>query len=145
MSTFIKGRDGRGRRAAMQAALYHSREKNLISTTLVSDPASLASGSITFASNPANNSTITLGGTVVTFGTDVTIGASLAITLASLLAFLNASVNANIIKCTYTITGSVLDIRSKTPNNTTFTLAASVATVSHATIQLIQIRKRKAL
>jgi hypothetical protein len=130
---------------ALQAAMFYARRNNRKGTTLVNDPASLSWGSILFSANPANASTITLGGAVVTFGTDVTIGVSLAVTLASLLVFLSASANANISKCRYSVGGSSLAIRSKTPNNTTFTLAASAATVSHATLQLVQINKRVAL
>jgi hypothetical protein len=146
MALFIPGKiNAKRRHAAMQAALYHARVKNQRDTTLVDDPTSLSWGYINFAANPLTSATITLGGTAVTFGTDVTIGASLAQTLGSLLAFLNASADANIGKCTYAVIGSVLAIRSKTPNNTTFTLAASAATVSHATLQLAKITKRVAL
>jgi hypothetical protein len=121
-----------------QTALYRNRRKNHAAGkgTPVADPTQLSWGTITFASNPLSNATITLGGTVVTFGTDVAIGGSLASTLASLLAFLNASVNVNIIKCTYAVTNNVLGIRSKTVNNTTFTLAASAATRSNPVLQL---------
>jgi hypothetical protein len=146
MATFIPGKTTvKRRRVAMQTALYHARHKNQVETSLVNDPASLSWGSIAFSANPSNGATITLGGTVVTFGTTVTIGASLAITLASLLVFLQASADTNIKKCTYSITGSILGVRSKTPNNTAFTLAASAATVSHATLQLFQISARQAL
>lgn len=128
----------------MQAALHRNREKNLI-TVAAPDLASLATGSITFPSNPLSNSTITIAGTVITFGTSVAIGATLAITLASLLAFLNASVDANLIKHTYSISGSVLAIKAKSPGVATTTLAASAASVSASTIKLTVIHKRKAL
>lgn len=145
MALFIPGTvTGKRRHAAMQAALYNAR-KHGDDTTQVDDLASLAWGSIVFAANPANASTITLGGTVVTFGSNVTIGADTAATLVNLLTFLRASANANIIKCTYAVTGSTLAVRSKTPGVATFTLAASVATVSHATLQLIKISKRAPL
>lgn len=132
------------RRAIMHAALYHAR-KNSAAVQVVTDLSALAYGSISFAANPAGSSTITLGGTVVTFGTDVAIGANLAATLVTLLAFLKASANANLIKCTYDIIGSVLAIRSKTAGSATFTLAASAATRSGPTLTLPTIRKRKAL
>lgn len=145
MATFIPGKINRKRRgAAMQTALFHARDKNR-DTALVNDLTSLAWGSITFAANPANASTITLGGTVVTFGSTVTIGANLAATLANLLVFLRASADANISKCTYSVGPTSLNIRSKTPNNAALTLAASAATVSHATLRLLQITKRAAL
>lgn len=146
MSTFIPGKvTAKRRRASAQAALYHARAKNQDETSLVNDPTSLSWGTITFAANPSNGATITLGGTVVTFGTDVTIGGSLVATLATLLAFLNASANANIVKCRYTTSSTALALRSKTPNNTSFTLAASAATVSHSTLQLAKITKREPL
>lgn len=131
------------RHASVQAALRVARKVNLTGTTLVSDPVSLATGFITFPGNPASSSTITLGGTVVTFGTNVAIGASLGATVVNLLAFLNASADANISKCIYSMVGPTLTVKSKTPNNTTFTLAASAATVSNATLQLSKIRRRK--
>jgi hypothetical protein len=146
MATFIPGKvTPRKRRAALQAALYRARTKSHGDIALVDDPTSLAWGSITFPINPSSGDTITLGGTVVTFGTDVTIGAGLSITLASLLVFLNASANANIIKCTYSVGSASLSVREKLPNTTTFTLAASAGTVSHATLQLVKIDKRAAL
>ena len=133
------------RRAAMQVALYTSRKDNRTDAKTVSDTTALAWGSIIFAANPSNNDTITLGGTAVTFGSDVTIGGSLAVTLASLLTFLNASANVNIVKAKYVVSATALGVRSKTPDDVTFTLAASVATVSHATLQLPQVRQRAAL
>lgn len=131
----------------MQAALYRLRHKNTVAkkSAPVSDLSANAYGSITFASNPANASTITLGGTVVAFGTTVAIGASLAVTLASLLTFLNASADANIKKCAYTVSVNSLSIRSKTAGTSTFTLAASAATVSHSPLVLPTITKRATL
>ena len=73
-----------------------------------------ASGSATFSVNPANNDTLTINGTTVTFvtgapvGNQVQIGGTLAITLASLLTFLQASQNAGLLGCTYLLAGSVL-------------------------------------
>ncbi len=145
MATFIPGSPNAKRRsAAMQAALHAMRKDNR-DATLTPDKTAHASGSIIFAVNPSNNDTITLGGTVVTFGSDVTIGGSLAITMVSLLTFVKASANANIVKCTYTGSATALGVLSKSVNDQTFTLAASVATVSHATLQLPQIRQRAAL
>lgn len=140
----MSGRFGSSK-SGLHAALYFVRKDNRTDASLVNDKAAKASGSIIFSVKPANNDTITLGGTVVTFGSDVTIGATLAITMASLLTFVKASVNANIIKCTYTGSATALGILSKTINDQTFTLAASAATVSHATLQLPQIRQRSAL
>lgn len=135
------------RRASLQTALYHARVKNAVAkkSAPVADLSANASGSITFASNPANASTITLGGAVVTFGTNVAIGGSLAVTLASLLAFLNASADANVKKCAYTIAANSLGVRSKTTGPSTFTLAASAATISHSPLVLPTITKRAKL
>jgi hypothetical protein len=146
MPSFITGTaNTKRRRAAMHAALYLARKDNRTDTSLTNDKTAKASGSIIFSANPANSSTITLGGTVITFGSTVAIGATLAITMASLLAFLNASANVNIVKCTYTGSATAIGIKSKTVNDQTFTLAASAATVSHATLQLPQIRQRASL
>ncbi len=137
------------RGSAQSAGLYYASKRNYAArdTTAVDDLTSLAWGTITFASNPGSSDTITLGGTAVTFGPghNVAIGATLAITLASLATFLNASANVNLVKSTYTVTDTVLQIKYKLPGIETFTLAASVATRSAATLQLVQIKKRAAL
>jgi len=58
--------------------------------------------SITLASNPANNDTVTINGTVVTFvisgasGNKVNIGSSATATATALAAMLNASSDANL-------------------------------------------------
>lgn len=135
------------RSPAMQAALYHARTKNLAAkkSVAVADLSANAYGSITFAANPLTNATITLGGTVITFGTTVAIGANLAATLTTLLAFVNASADANLLKCAYAVVGSALTIKSKTPGTSAFTLAASVATVSHSPLVSPTIHKRAKL
>ena len=69
-------------------------------------------GFATFAAQPANNDTITLNGTTITFvaaapvGSQVQIGASLTATLAALLAFCQASADAQLVKFTYSVVGS---------------------------------------
>lgn len=102
-----------------------------------------ASGSIRFSANPSANDTITLNGTAITFkasgatGNQVNIsGVDLAGTLASLLTFLNASTDAQIVKCTYATTASSLLVTNKTVGTAgnAYTLAASAATVSGATL-----------
>jgi hypothetical protein len=129
------------------AALYYAGKRRLsaFQGPAIDDKASHAYGTIRFSANPSSGATITLGGTVVHFGTDVAISASLAVTLANLLTFLQASVDANIAKCTYYISGSDLSVRSKEANDASFTLAASVATVSGATLKLMKINSRVAL
>lgn len=101
-----------------------------------------ATGYVTFAGNPANNDTITIGGTVVTFkaagpvGNQVLIGANLAATLVNLATFLNASVDANIALATYTVTATRVYVVYKVTGagGNAFTLAASVAVPSGATL-----------
>lgn len=106
------------------------------------DPGVRAIGNIVFTTNPAANDTVTIGGTVVTFkasgatGSQVNIGASLALTIGALVTFLNASSDTNIVKCTYVGGDTTLYVTFKTTGTTgnAFTLAASVATVSGATL-----------
>jgi hypothetical protein len=103
-----------------------------------------AGGSITFSQQPADNSTITINGTVVTLhdGTGGTVarGASTAAAVDALKTFLNASVDAQIAKCTYdsvgTPTHNQLTITSKTVGVTmnSFTLAASSSPNSYGTL-----------
>jgi hypothetical protein len=113
-------------------------------STPVADKTALATGSITFAGQPGNSDTITLGGTAVTFGSghNVAIGANLAATLVTLAAFCNASADTNISKSTYTATDTVLQVKYKTPGIATFTLAASAATRSGPTLALPTITAR---
>jgi uncharacterized protein DUF3383 len=104
-----------------------------------------ATGKITFAVNPVNNSTITLNGTVVTFvtvltsGNQVLIGGTLAITLGNLLTFLNLNPNADvqIAKFTYLTNGTTIlytTAATAGAGGNALTIAASVATASGATL-----------
>lgn len=113
----------------------------VLSTTPTAGVAAL--GSITFASNPSNNDTVTLGGSVWTFKTaatlalETTIGATLVDTLFALIADLNASIDAAVTLCTYSVSsGTVIGVVSDIPGTggNSFTLAASVATPSGATL-----------
>jgi hypothetical protein len=113
-------------------------------STLSFASAPTAFGSLTFALNPSGAATITIGGTVVTFvsalttGNQILIGANLAATLANAVTFLNQSADVNLSKATYSVNqaGTALQIVYKTPGTAgnTFTLAASVATPSGATL-----------
>lgn len=75
-----------------------------------------ASGSFTFTGQPAANDTITIAGSAVTFvasgatGLQVNIGANLAATLSNLLTFLQGSADTGLVKCTYSLSGSVLTV-----------------------------------
>ncbi len=80
-------------------------------TGLFGDPTTTpikASGSIAFSGQPAPNSTITLGGVPWTFvsgtptGNQTLVGADLDATLTALASDLNASVNSEIARCSYT-------------------------------------------
>ena len=98
-------------------------------------------GSLTFTAQPTANDTVVIDGTTITFvsgtpvGSQVKIGGSLTITVANLMTFLNASVDANILKMTYTeviISGSdiIVYCTSKIAGVTgdSYTLAVSGAT-----------------
>jgi hypothetical protein len=103
---------------------------------------SAATGSITFTGNPANNDTVTIKGTVVTFvaagpvGNQVLIGASQAATEAAFIAFLNASNDVNLSAISYSLVGSVVYLVSKatgaTGNAYTLAKTSAVITVSGA-------------
>jgi hypothetical protein len=101
-----------------------------------------AVGKITFAGQPSNNDTITLGGTVVTFvtgtpsGNQVKIGATLAATLTALQTFLQASVDTNLVKFQYFATATILYLSAAAAGTAgnSLTIAASVATPSGTTL-----------
>jgi hypothetical protein len=115
---------------------------------LLGDPATVAgvkaTGSALFGALPANNSTITPNGTDVTFvtgtptGSQVKVAATIAETLANLVAFLNASADANIAAAEYRadLDGTSLLIRHKTPGTAgnSFTLARSTSPASGLTL-----------
>ncbi len=116
-------------------------------TGLFGDPvttAVAATGTIAFAVNPSPGDTITLNGTVWTFvsgtasGDETEIQASLEDTLDQLVSDLNASADPEIATCTYSRpTGTqTLAIAFDTagPTGNAFTIAASAATVSAATL-----------
>lgn len=75
-----------------------------------------ASGTVSFSGQPAANDTVTIAGTAVTFvasgatGTQVNIGSSLAVTLSNLLTLLLGSADTGLVKCTYSLSGTVLTI-----------------------------------
>jgi uncharacterized protein DUF3383 len=103
-----------------------------------------AYGSATFSGQPTANDTLTLAGTAVTFvsgtpsGNQVKIGTSLTVTLANLLAFLNASVDTNIVKMTYSVLGSVLycvsAVTGTAGNAYTLAKSSSAITLSGSTL-----------
>lgn len=105
-------------------------------------PGVRAAGTITFSANPSASATITLNGTAWTFvasgatGNQTNIGASLSATLTALATALNASASTEIAKCFYVVSATALFVLHKTPGTggNSYTLAASAATVSGATL-----------
>ena len=97
-----------------------------------------ATGSLNLTSNPANNDTITINGTLVTLvtgtpsGSQVKIGVDAPTTAANIQAFLAASVDANISQALYTLSGSFVDVQYKSagPNGNAFTLAKSSSAIT---------------
>jgi hypothetical protein len=122
-----------------QAAAWYYARKNNREAVLENDLAQPGWGLITFSVNPSSGDTVTLGGSIVTFGTNVMIGANLITTLANLMVYLLASNDPNIKQAKYSVEIDTLLILS---DNHTMTIAASAATVSHATLQLQQNRQR---
>lgn len=101
-----------------------------------------ASGRITFTTNPSADATIAVNGVTFTAkasgatGAQFNIGANLAATMIAAAAVLNASVNASVAVATYTATADSIEVVHDTAGaaGNAFTLAASVATPSAATL-----------
>lgn len=106
--------------------------------------AGLATGSIAFTVNPTAGQTISFSGSTVTFvasgatGLQVNIGANLAATLTSLLAFLTASADTNLVTATYSLSGTTLLIQAVTGgtagNSKALATTVTGATTSGATL-----------
>jgi len=109
-------------------------------STMVETGGANATGTITFADNPSDGETVTLGGTIFTFKTtpaltnDVEIGADLEESLDNLEAALTASLVSIITQATYSASATVLTVTFaiKSVDGNAFSLAASDATVSGA-------------
>lgn len=100
-----------------------------------------ATGNITFSANPADQATITLQGTVITFATtpsagQVLIGGTLASTLVNLLAVLEASVDVNINLLEFFIDATHLFVTAAAGGvvGNAYTLVASTSPASHGTV-----------
>lgn len=101
-----------------------------------------AAGKITFALQPANNSTITLNGTVVTFVTgtptsgQVQIGATLAATLTALAQYLSTAVDTQLSKFDYfaDATHLYLVAAAAGTGGNALTIAASSSPASNGTV-----------
>lgn len=92
---------------------------NFVITSGTTGAGVYASGTVTFTGNPSNNDTLTLGGTQITFvtgtptGNEVQIGSSANQTAANLQLFLQASLDTNIVKCSYSTALNILTITYK--------------------------------
>lgn len=117
-------------------------------TALTGEPVTspvAATGRITFPANPAVGQTITINGTVFTFDDEASTGSyievkgSAILTVAEIVSVLNASANANVDDATYSQSPgeAILIVTHDTagPAGNSFTLAASHAKVSAATLQ----------
>lgn len=127
------------RTQALAAAAYFARKRNRTQTAVIDDTYAPAWGTILFSANPSAGQTITINGTVITFNTTVTIGADLAATLAAVLVYLAAHPISGV---RVSASGDGLLILSTAAADTSVTLSASHATVSHATLQKQQINAR---
>lgn len=112
--------------------------------TITGGGATYATGSITFSTNPNSGDTITMNGVVFTFETTISganqipIGGTLAATMQAAAGTLEASTNASVDVANYTNNATLIYITYKTPGSsgTSYTLAASVATVSGPTLTI---------
>lgn len=111
--------------------------------TLIENGGSFATGTVTFAANPEDGDTLTLNGVTFTFKTtpvgvnDVQIGASLGDTLETLVSQLTASSAPAISVANFEDDGVdelTITYKTKTELGNAFTIAASDATVSAATL-----------
>lgn len=124
---------------AAAAGAYWARRRNRLQTHVVDSDQAPAWGTITFSANPSNSQTVTINGTVITFGSTVTIGADLAATLAAVIVYLTAN---PISGAAVYAEDNGLVVFSTAPADTSVTLAASDATVSAGTLQKQKIRSR---
>ncbi len=103
-----------------------------------------AKGTITFSALPSNNATLTVNGVEITLVTgtptagQVKIAATIAETVANLVAFLNASTAAELTPATYSasLSGTVVNVVHDTigTGGNSFTLARSTSPASNATL-----------
>lgn len=103
-----------------------------------------AFGSITLTANPANNDTVTIAGTTVTFktsgatGLQVNIGADVTATALALQQLLSASTDVNLVTCTYTALAGVVYILAAASgtggNSITLAKSGTNITISGATL-----------
>lgn len=132
-----------GRTVKITTPLAETTLENLVNVmpgaTLVSSGGTASTGAITFASQPADGDTITIGGVTFTFkatpagSTEIGIGVDVVETLSNAETVLNGSTDEAVSVATYTSDGvDTLDVTYDTEGTVgdSFTLAASNATVT---------------
>lgn len=142
VNEYVQGRDVMAR-VPMAETTLDNMVRIMPGATLVSTGGTKASGTITFATNASADDTITINGKVFTFKAspsnayEIEVGGSTAITLDNIVARLEASMDRAVGKADYTEDGStVLTVTyfSELAEGNDFTLAASAASVSGATL-----------
>lgn len=132
--------------SGMQTVVYNNIYNNFVITDSTTGTSSVigfvapstAVGNAAFSGQPTANDTLTIQGTAITFvasgatGNQVNIGGSLAVTLGSLLTFLNASVDTQLVKMTYSVVASTLYMVSVLTGTTgnAYTLAKSSTAIT---------------
>jgi len=153
VNEYIMGRD-----VNAKVPLAETTLENMVAimpgATLLSTGGAVAQGSITIATNPSTNDTITVNGKTITFKTaaaaadEVTIGATATATAAALAAVLTASTEVAVAQAQYSASGAVVSVTYgaalfgangvKTADGNAFTLGAGTAgakvTLSGATL-----------
>lgn len=122
------------------AATYYARKRNRLAT-FADNPSMPAWGSIGFAAIPQPGDTVTLNGVEIVFGSDVEIADTLADTINNLQSYAEAVVPG----ARYSAAEASLSIFSKQAGDTSFTLAASAASVSADHLELQRTRTRQPL
>ncbi len=98
-----------------------------------------ASGTVTFSGQPANDETLVINGTTITFKTtatlanEVQIGANTTATVENLVEALNLSSDANISEATYSSNGDVLTIEADNSGTTGNSIAFDASDITGAT------------
>jgi hypothetical protein len=102
--------------AALTGAVCTWNGSQFVITSNTTGIGTNAIGSVTLSSNPANNDTLTVNGTLITFvtgtptGSQVKIGASANATAGNLQTFLQSSVDTNIDQATYSLATNVINV-----------------------------------
>lgn len=109
-----------GRDLKVKAPLAETTLENMVAimpgATMSTTGGTVASGTITIASNPATGDTVVVNGVTITFKTtaaaanEVTIGGTPAATAAALAAVLNLSNDPKLAAATYTAAGAIVTV-----------------------------------